>query len=840
MPSKYGGIEVAEAPERTATARSKYGGREPREDKLTRMGVPAGMSLEQFLESTGEATVSEFPLEPGESRAAEELPELMEVGVGEMMPEETGVGKGLGVTAAALTMTDPNEIAEMLSQFPNIGIQWAPDGTVIAANNETGVKVVINRPGMSAMDVMQGLGIAAAFTPAGRLASLPGAVVPRIAVGAVAAGGTEDIIQRGQEAAGGDYSAVDVALSTVLGPLAELGAPIVKGFTASKEFLGSFVGKGMDRLLPEAKAAAMAFAREAKGTLASAREAIITTGDALGEALTPARLEFLKRAERMPVTGTGPIKIRQKGERVELIEDIARQYDVDPNTSYGKAVLDDLVKTRKANLDIGLNARKAAEKTLNPKGVVNIESAAKEIDDIVAAELEKGTLANMALVKRLGRMKLDLIGGARDFGGLRKYRSQVWKGVPRDELYSGDINAALKGVGRAITKDMDAFASRHSDEALGQWKEYNRIFRDDLTNVKEGQLGKLLKSAATVLDQDLIDRVLQSNKPKFLAQLYGRLDQPGKKAMKAKLLQDVLTEAGWPNPKQLDPNKLVKILDSKKYREKIATFFPGDAGKQISGLKEYLRLTAKSQTAGQDIGMAAAQSMTFAEQLRRITGVTGILARIHESAPVRNLLLRLHHAQGNQRLTDSIMEQLRGPIIAAGRQVMGADDPSNAGIRRSNAIGSMLSSLDRFRSLGDHNSTAPKLVEAFETGSMESRITMAGMAPTADPDKRARVADRLMGSSTFNKAMNIAAEGRVKEAETMLKRLPAWQAFRNDLGAGTRAEMTSMGPIAWLTEQPEPPPAPPAPEEAMLPADQTSPEAMPPVAPPPEVVAGVQ
>ena len=445
----------------------------------------------------------------------------------------------------------------------------------------------------------------------------------------------------------------------------------------------------------------------------------------------------------------------------------------------------------------------------------------------------------MVLVRRPGRRKIDLQAGARDFGALRKYRSDVWKGVPRDELYSSDINAALKGVGGAISKDMDNFAGRHSGEALGQWREYNRIFRDDLTNVKEGQLGKLLKSAKTKVDQDLIDRVLNSNKPKFLAQLYGRLDKPGKKALRSKLLQDILTEAGWPIAQQLDPNKLVKLLDSKKYRDRLDTFFPGDFGKQLSGLKEYLRMTAPAQKAGQDIGMAAAQSMTFAEQLRRITGVTGILARIHESAPARNLLLRLHHAQGDQRLTDQIMKQLRPLIVTASRQIMGVDEPNEAGQRRSSAIGKLLQGVTRITSLADaqHNSTAPQILDALETGSLEAKVAEAGMVPASSPQKRARLADRLFASPSFNKAINVAAEGRVREAEVMLKRLPAWQAWRDDLGEGTKAIMTAMGPIAWLTETEE---EPVEPELAMVPADETSPEAMPPVGPPAQVFPGVQ
>ena len=48
-------------------------------------------------------------------------------------------------------------------------------------------------------------------------------------------------------------------------------------------------------------------------------------------------------------------------------------------------------------------------------------------------------------------------------------------------------------------------------------------------------------------------------------------------------------------------------------------------------------------------------------------------------------------------------------------------------------------------------------------------------------------------------------EGRTKEAETMLKRSPAWRKWRGTLGEGTLAQLTAMGPIAWLTQQDRPP-----------------------------------
>ena len=66
---------------------------------------------------------------------------------------------------------------------------------------------------------------------------------------------------------------------------------------------------------------------------------------------------------------------------------------------------------------------------------------------------------------------------------------------------------------------------------------------------------------------------------------------------------------------------------------------------------------------------------------------------------------------------------------------------------------------------------------------------------------RVTAADNLMASNEFNRAINKAMEGDVKQAEIMLKRSAAWRALRNTLGEGSKAQLMAMGPIAWLTQQ---------------------------------------
>ena len=114
-----------------------------------------------------------------QTRATEELPELQNSGL--LAGLDIPAGQRAAVTAALVTMTDPQEIAKTLQSLsPAIGIQQDEKGNLIAANNQTGARAVINKPGVSGLDALQATGIGAAFAPTGGAASAVGGGILKI------------------------------------------------------------------------------------------------------------------------------------------------------------------------------------------------------------------------------------------------------------------------------------------------------------------------------------------------------------------------------------------------------------------------------------------------------------------------------------------------------------------------------------------------------------------------------------------------------------------------------------------------------------------------------------
>ncbi len=147
--------------------------------------------------------------------------------------------------------------------------------------------------------------------------------------------------------------------------------------------------------------------------------------------------------------------------------------------------------------------------------------------------------------------------------------------------------------------------------------------------------------------------------------------------------------------------------------------------------------------------------------------------------------------------------------------------------RRFDAIGRVSQGIFRAKALENTSKTAVAILQALENGGLVARVMDQasdkaigagamipggrGLAATGAVAKRGfkealdrkKAADSMLTSSDFNRAIDVAMEGRVREAEIMLRRSRVWRRFRDTLGEGTKAQLAAQGPIAWLTSMKE-------------------------------------
>ena len=213
-------------------------------------------SLMDEMSAIDSSLITEFPERRGDTRAVKELDEL---GSGGLLAGENQA-KVAALSPILLATTNPKEMADILSaSFPNIGISQDPGGNLLATNNNTGVSVVINKPGISKLDVIQGLGIISAFAGPAMLANAPAALAGKMAVGGIGAAATQAAIEGSQAATGGDFSKTDVALAGGLGAAAEGVFPAIQGMRNARQASKlSSVGQNIDDISQAVKVSAEA------------------------------------------------------------------------------------------------------------------------------------------------------------------------------------------------------------------------------------------------------------------------------------------------------------------------------------------------------------------------------------------------------------------------------------------------------------------------------------------------------------------------------------------------------------------------------------------------------
>jgi hypothetical protein len=221
-------------------------------------GIPSrGMWRERVKEKQGLVPAAEVPMTPfpddrAETQAAKTMPELGQViSAGDIEPAGLLAGsdrlKVASLAPVLLTSTKPEETADILSKnFPEIGITYDPGGNIIATNNETGVQNILNRPGISQRDVLQTMGLIAAFFPSGKAAGvLPQAATlkQKMAAGGAASAATQAGIEGVQSMAGGGVDGGEIALAGGLGGVGETIGPAIKAFKDARAAKGLEVAK---------------------------------------------------------------------------------------------------------------------------------------------------------------------------------------------------------------------------------------------------------------------------------------------------------------------------------------------------------------------------------------------------------------------------------------------------------------------------------------------------------------------------------------------------------------------------------------------------------------------
>lgn len=608
-----------------------------------------------------------------ETRATEELPELQNSGL--LAGLDIPVTQRAAISAALSTMTSPDEIAQTLQNIsPDIGIQYDEKGNIIAANNRTGARAVINKPGVSGLDVAQATAIGSAFTPAGRLSAATGGGIARqAAVGALGSAATQAVIEGGQAAAGGEFNADEVALAGALGG----GVPLVAGAAGRAVDAGRRGIQAM-RGTPGGQSEIVQAAERANIPL-------MTTD--IAEPSTFIGKSAQMAGERIPLAGTGGLRATQQEARQRAVQELGARY---PTPSADQIINSLKSQTSKVKQAAGQRYQELVPQ-IDQLGPIQYARTTSAIDDAIAELSKPGVVGSKEAVQELQQFKSTLGAADQTYSSLKENRTAL-----RDVVSSYDAmgrsqlptraKALLNNVYSAMTGDMDdAARAALSPQQFKKLKDANAIYANEATKLTRSRLKNVLDKGDVT--PEIAENLIFSGRPSEVKSLYSSLDNTGRQAVRATIIQRAINKAGGID--DVSPDKFLNEL--KRYQAQTGIVFKGDERRQLEGLKQVLQATKRAGQAGVQtatgqqlyapLGAAAAGSLIgdFGATLAA-GGAVGGLARIYESAAVRNALIRIGSApksEASKRLALQIARQMSAGIQTARSQA--TEEPNTQG-----------------------------------------------------------------------------------------------------------------------------------------------------------------
>ena len=414
--------------------------------------------------------------------------------------------------------------------------------------------------------------------------------------------------------------------------------------------------------------------------------------------------KWLQRAgEMIPVAGTGGPRAAQQQERIDASLDLLRNYGVSEASAADSSVISkvtkDLLARRGETLTKYTNMKNEVIDRISAiKGTVPVNRSVSQIDEEIGRLNEISPEQFKPIIDRLKTWRDDLT-GTRVVDLPNGQKQTVVQGQPLDSIEVlrkqigesfSDLNlASVRSEGKKVLNRI--YAPLREDmadfiKANGQRRDFDKwnIANKQLSNMAEElELGvmknALAKGEAT---PEVVRSMLFSAKPSDVKALYRNLSADGKRNARTAVLQEAFNKVGG-NFENVSPDQFKRQLI--RLSTPIGVFFSGQDLKAVEGLAKALKMTEQAGRAGvspptgvQNLPVLGGMILTdiFGGMGGAIVsgGTIGGAARLYESAPVRNLLLKLPQTVKGSAQERELLNQLTSAI----RAQKAAENPEKA------------------------------------------------------------------------------------------------------------------------------------------------------------------
>ncbi len=540
-----------------------------------------------------------------------------------------------------LTTGDTDSLKGILNQQFGGKVSYTEDAKGNTMVNLPSGQYALNKPGASPQDLVRGVFDFLSYTPAGKAPTVLSAVGRSVA--------TEAAIEGAEESLGGDFSPLEVAASGALGG-------IFKGAE-------NLIGAGYRAIKGKASSDVVEAGKDSGVT--------VFTSD-VRQPQTFAGKTAQQTTEKIPFAGTGAQREVQQQMREDAVSQVAEKY--------GQFSYDAIVDSLKTQKDKVKNAAGSVlggvGRKLDDIGEIPTSNTNQAIDSAWSELSKPGVIKSEQAVNDLDTLADSITSAPQTFTSLKENRTafrEIVAGADKAERsqLTSRAKSLLQKVESAMTKDMDSFARTNLSPAeFSKWKKANSVYASEAKNLAKSRLKSVLDKGDVTPES--VQNLLFSQKPSEVKLLYKSLTGEGRANARSAIISKVVGDLNR-RASGLTPSTFASEM--KKYGMQTNEFFKGEEKRQLNGLIKVLDATRRAQDAsvttptGQQLlgaGTLAAAATDLGATVG-IGGTVGGFARLYESAPVRNALLRLDSIpKGSTRYEKALAEAFE--VLNAGAQ----------------------------------------------------------------------------------------------------------------------------------------------------------------------------
>lgn len=383
-------------------------------------------------------------------------------------------------------------------------------------------------------------------------------------------------------------------------------------------------------------------------------------------------------AEKIPIVGTGPVRETQQTMRQEAVDRIANQYG-----EYSYDAIINSLKTQKNKVKSAAgNVLDSVGAKLDQGGDIPTKNTINTISEVASTLSKPNVIQSSSATDQLDTL-LEALQQPQTFTSLKENRTafrEIVEGIDatdRSQLTSR-AKSLLKEVEKAMTKDMDAVAREGlAPDEFRKWKKANDVYAGHVKEMTKTRLKSVLDKGDVT--PEAVETMLFSQKPSEVELLYKSLTPEGKSNARSAIISKVINDMSKTSA-GISPNAFYTRM--KKLSPQVEIFFKGDEKKQLNGLLEVLGATKRAQDAavttptGQQLigGLSAIGLYLNPQAALGVSGTVGGLARLYESAPVRNALIKLgSQSKNSPRYAENLLAAQYALLAAANEERLAAE-----------------------------------------------------------------------------------------------------------------------------------------------------------------------